>query len=108
MLPDDLLEIISHMQLLMPGLIWDKTAYKSNHGVIQFVTIKKRLNFYELTQVCNFVGGVGLSKSKFPYNFRYRFVINKIPLLVVIDTFSDIRNIKTLNLNNNINIKFIE
>ena len=37
-----------------------------------------------------------------------KFIIQKIPLMVTIDTFINIKNVKTIPLQNNINIKFIE
>ncbi len=102
MLTDKILTIVSSIQLLMPDLIW----VKDNSQYIHFITTKKRLNFYELTQVCNFVNGKNLTKSVHADKTKYRFEIDA--LRVCIHANTKCKNIKVLSLHNDIIIKFTE
>lgn len=102
------LEEISTFQLLMPDLIWDKTA--STPQRIVFRTIKKRLNYSQVEYMVDFVKGSGLRKiKKIGGGFKYQFLNNNNTSLVIINTWALnlIKNIERVELKENIILKFM-
>jgi len=98
------LEIVGALQSLVPELIWSNSDYGNSR--LNFVTNKKRLNYFELQQACDFLGGKNLNKSKLPNDrFKYYFTLDNY--LIVIYSNVKVGKIKELDLNINTKIKFI-